>query len=220
MTHHDSRTPHPPTRLSRGSVSFIHTGSEKELVSVCQFRFLFLCFSQPAELLETMDVTPQWGPDRPTWCASRRSTALQKAWNIQLTRLPASPSLIHWSALCAQSCPTLCGPMDCSPPDSSSRQEYQNGLPFPTPGDLLHPGIEPSSLVFPALQVDSLPLAPPGKPSIHSRGIYSSSLYGGPQHGTDVARSCAWKERHSSSSPCAHCHGETEILTQIQRAGC
>ena len=34
-----------------------------------------------------------------------------------------------------------------------SRQEYWNGLPFPSPGDLLNPGIEPRS---PALQVDSL----------------------------------------------------------------
>ena len=42
-----------------------------------------------------------------------------------------------------QSCPTLCDPMDCSPPGSSahgiSRQEYQNGLPFPSPGDLPSP---------------------------------------------------------------------------------
>ena len=31
------------------------------------------------------------------------------------------------------------------------RQEYWNGLPFPTPGDLPDPGIEPMSLVSPAL---------------------------------------------------------------------
>ena len=33
----------------------------------------------------------------------------------------------------------------------SSRQEYWSGLPFPTPGDLLDPGIEPMSLVSPAM---------------------------------------------------------------------
>ena len=33
-----------------------------------------------------------------------------------------------------------------------SRQEYWSGLPFPSPGDLPNPGIEPES---PALQVDS-----------------------------------------------------------------
>ena len=42
-----------------------------------------------------------------------------------------------------------------------SRQEYWSGLPFPSPGDLPNPGIEPRS---PALQVDSLPAEPPGKP--------------------------------------------------------
>ena len=64
----------------------------------------------------------------------------------------------------AQSCPTLCGPMDCSPPGFSihgiSQQEYWNGLPFPSPGDLPTPGIKSGSL---ALQVDSLPSEPPGK---------------------------------------------------------
>ena len=42
-----------------------------------------------------------------------------------------------------------------------SRQEYWSGLPFPSPGHLPHPGIETGS---PALQVDSLPSEPPGKP--------------------------------------------------------
>ena len=42
----------------------------------------------------------------------------------------------------------------------SSRQEHWSGLPFLSPGDPPHPGIEPRS---PALQVDSLPLGPPGK---------------------------------------------------------
>jgi len=32
-----------------------------------------------------------------------------------------------------------------------SRQEYWSGLPSPPPGDLLHPGIEPTSLVSPEL---------------------------------------------------------------------
>ena len=41
------------------------------------------------------------------------------------------------------------------------RQEYWNGLPFPSPGDLPNPGIEPWS---PALQTDALPSQPPGKP--------------------------------------------------------
>ena len=43
----------------------------------------------------------------------------------------------------------------------SSRQEQWSGLPFPSPGHLPNPGIEPGS---PALQTDSLPSESPGKP--------------------------------------------------------
>ena len=42
-----------------------------------------------------------------------------------------------------------------------SRQEYWTGFPFPSPGDLPDPGIEPRS---PALQADALQSEPPGKP--------------------------------------------------------
>ena len=42
-----------------------------------------------------------------------------------------------------------------------SRQEYWSGLPFPSPGDLPDPGIEPRS---PSLQADALLSEPPGKP--------------------------------------------------------
>ena len=42
-----------------------------------------------------------------------------------------------------------------------SRPEYWSGSPFPSPGDLPNPGIEPRP---PALQVDSLPAEPQGKP--------------------------------------------------------
>ena len=44
-----------------------------------------------------------------------------------------------------------------------SRQEYWSGLPFPSPGNLPDPRIEPRS---PALQVDSLPAEPQGKPDL------------------------------------------------------
>ena len=43
------------------------------------------------------------------------------------------------------------------------RQEYWSGLPFPSPGDLPDPGIEPWS---PAFQADSLLTEPPGKLSL------------------------------------------------------
>ena len=43
------------------------------------------------------------------------------------------------------------------------RQEYWSGLPFPSPGDLPDPGIEPRS---PALQADALTSEPPGKDQV------------------------------------------------------
>ena len=41
------------------------------------------------------------------------------------------------------------------------RQEYWSGLPFPSPGYLPNPGIEPESI---SLQADSLPSEHPGRP--------------------------------------------------------
>ena len=54
-----------------------------------------------------------------------------------------------------QLCPTLCDPMDCSPPVTLSmefsKQGYWSGLPIPTPGNLPDSGIEPKFLASPAL---------------------------------------------------------------------
>ena len=55
-----------------------------------------------------------------------------------------------------------------------SRQEYWSGLPWPSPGDLPDPGIEPES---PALQADALPSEPPGKPWCR-RGVISTCKRG------------------------------------------
>ena len=60
-----------------------------------------------------------------------------------------------------------------SPSMGFSRQEYWSGLPFPSPGDLPSPGIKPRS---PALQEDSLPTEPPGKPK--NTGVGSISTTG------------------------------------------
>ena len=59
--------------------------------------------------------------------------------------------------LVTKSCPTLATPWtvvrQAALSMGFSRQEYWSGLPFPSPGDLPNPGIEPRSL---ALQADSL----------------------------------------------------------------
>ena len=46
-----------------------------------------------------------------------------------------------------------------------SRQEYWSGLPFPPPGDLPDPGIEPISPEVPVLEADSLPVSHQGMQS-------------------------------------------------------
>ena len=70
----------------------------------------------------------------------------------------------------------LCDPMIWSLPGSSihgiSRQEYCSGLPFPSPGDLLNPGIESGCL---ALQADSLAFELPRTPyknEVRSGGFF------------------------------------------------
>ena len=64
--------------------------------------------------------------------------------------LPPPPTERSTGA-CAQWPPTLCNPIDCSPPGSSGHgifhQEYWSGLPFPPSGDLPYPGTEPISCI-------------------------------------------------------------------------
>ena len=74
-------------------------------------------------------------------------------------------ALVEFSSV-AELCPTLWNHMDCighQAPLSMGfpRQEYWSGLPFPSPGDLPDPGIEPGS---PALEADALTSEPSGKP--------------------------------------------------------
>ena len=67
----------------------------------------------------------------------------------------------------AQSCLTIGNPMNCSPQNLSmgfSRQKYWSGLPFPSPEDLPHSGIKPTSLVCPTLAGRFFTTSPPGKP--------------------------------------------------------
>ena len=80
--------------------------------------------------------------------------------------------------LVAQSCVTLCNPMDCSPPGSLAHRIFQartwSGVPFTLSGDFSNSGIKPGS---PALQADSLAFEPPRKPQsmllIWDRGWHS-----------------------------------------------
>ena len=54
-----------------------------------------------------------------------------------------------------------------------SRQEYWSGLPFPSPGNLPNPGVEPRS---PALEADALTSEPPGKQDRYSSYILRKAV--------------------------------------------
>ena len=76
--------------------------------------------------------------------------------------------------------------MHCGPPGSSvhgiSRQEYCSGLPFPSPGDLPNPGIEPESLALAGRVLTTEPgVASPEKPqrNQHSNLNLSNGNSGG-----------------------------------------
>ena len=62
---------------------------------------------------------------------------------------PGKPYSLVKVKVKSQSCLTLCDSMDCNPPDSSVhgifQARYWSGLPFPSPGDLPNPRIEPQS---------------------------------------------------------------------------
>jgi len=59
-----------------------------------------------------------------------------------------------------------------------SKEEHWSGLPFPSPGELPHPGIKPGS---PALEADSLSSEPPWKPNVNY-GVTKWSSNSTPRH--------------------------------------
>ena len=91
--------------------------------------------------------------------------------NIQKCKIMVSGPITSQLMLCCakslQSFPTLCDPIDCSPSGplslGFSRKESWSGLP--SSKELPNSGIKLLILGFLHWQADSLPLAPPGKPS-------------------------------------------------------
>ena len=84
-------------------------------------------------------------------CGNRSDTAFQGGKKVKVKSLSRVQLFqIPWTV--AHQAPLSMG---------FSRQAYWSGLPFPSPGDLSNPGIEPQS---PTLQADALTSEPPGKP--------------------------------------------------------
>jgi len=95
-------------------------------------------------------------------------TNWEEHWNIYIVCVRVR--------LVAQLCVTLCSPLNCSPQAplslGFSRQEYCSGLPFSSPRDLPDPGMEPTSLVSPALAGRFFLTVPPGSPFSTKSEIY------------------------------------------------
>ena len=74
----------------------------------------------------------------------------------------------------AQSCLTLCDPLDCSPPGSSvcgiSQATILEWLPFPPPRDLPRPGVKLASPGSPALAGGFFTTEPPGMLNLRRLG--------------------------------------------------
>ena len=88
----------------------------------------------------------KWGvragtPGKPVTCNSEQMPNYRRCWSVHYWLLNHPPK---GSGLVAKSCPTLATPwtVACQAPLSMgfSTQEYWNGLPFPSPGDLHDPG--------------------------------------------------------------------------------
>ena len=96
--------------------------------------------------------------DRGAWWASVYRVTQSQTWLMGLSSSSSNHSIMSNSLRShgQQSAKLLC-------PWTFSRQEYWSGLPFPPPGYLPNPGIEPTSAASPVLQVDSLPAEPSGK---------------------------------------------------------
>ena len=100
---------------------------------------------------------------------------VRKRWREKLGSLSGDiPLPGSTEGTCAQLCLILVDPMDCSPLRSFVHgilhQEFWSGLPFSAPGDLLDPGVEPSSLMYPALVGRFFTTEPPGKPETQREG--------------------------------------------------
>ena len=82
-----------------------------------------------------------------------------------------------------------------------SRQEHWSGLPFPSPGDLPNPGIEPTSLESPASAGRFLATVPPGKPFCLKSPEVRAQIFAEPR--PDVSGSAGDRDG-LSRGPCAH----------------
>ena len=99
---------------------------------------------------------------------------------VTYRRLESKRKVDNGKLLVAQSCLTLCNPMDCNPAGSSVHGNFQakywSGLPFPSSGVFPTQGWNPHLCLL-HWQAGSLPLVPPGKPGALNRNTEKHFTY-------------------------------------------
>ena len=163
----------PETRTNvycfRFSLFFLKTAFWGALIIGCKF------YSDPPLLSQRCIYTAGWPASCLFLCF-----LLEYSWFTMLCEFRVSGKLIHFceymlffvlSPNCVWLFATAWAVTCCQAPLSRGfpRQGYWSGLPFPSPGDLPDPRVEPTS---PALAGDSLPLSHQGSPSVYL-SIYS-----------------------------------------------
>ena len=127
--------------------------------------------------------TPEICFQRATPCQATWESQVQCLQQIKSHRKTTSPFL-KWTENMrsfAQSCLTLCDPLDCSPPGASvcGDSGHWSGVPLPSPGDPPDPGMEPGS---PAWQAGLLLRGPPQPFPESPNKSWSLRLHGPPVH--------------------------------------
>ena len=127
--------------------------------------FICLCFCLfllSLSLLKFAHTVVGWGLINskseicsPCWQPGKSDIPNSSYWNVFFSEKPqfslSRPS-VDWMNVRAklpQSCPALCHSMDCSPASVHGilQAKILSGLPFPSTGDLLNPGIKPTSCI-------------------------------------------------------------------------
>ena len=132
---------------------------------------LSAAFSRQGDCRGLLCPPPGGLPDPGVQASSLSPTLAGEFFTSSTTREAHSGMKSKSESGIAQSGPTLCDPMACSPSGSSVHgnllARIRSGLPFPSPGNFFpNPGIEP---VSPALRADSLPSEAPGRPTLYVR---------------------------------------------------
>ena len=148
--------------------------------------FFHVCFPFPSDLIpiptggHPLQKRRQW--DRVGSLSSESQLATQSSQSTPVSVQQANEFRSHGSngggGLVSKLCPTLVTPQTVArqAPLSMgfSRQENWSRLPFPSPGDLSYPVIEPGS---PAMQADSLPTELQGSPVVGMKATHEPTSW-------------------------------------------